>query len=812
MERIQIDFLTWTRALKGSYAKGVDRLRAILETDEQARSFAQCAGAVAVVLGVPQATPDENSEALFTLLMNSPYGEAALLTWLSGFYVFDSVDSLCGDAERVAQMCADEDKARAIAFCARLTSKAAATLAGLSCAAYDSETAILTDDVARKALCARKSALRVFLRNERIADAVCESDAMCAEILRSDDALAVMREDEWMRFARVCDAVAVKTVTTLAGLDAFTSCKALSADTIAMQAVAKSADALRAVNAFDSLKLASCASPIAFAALAGTMSAREALRADKDTWETFSKADGVVGTRAAATLAGLAADEYADAATLCVSSAACEAICAAPDALALLCLCEALRTVALGSVPFCTAMAARATAYAAVCADEDMYTSIKKSSVANKAILGAASAICGKAAAINAGLPPDEYSNAAAIAASTTAMQAVCERPAALRTLFAGTEMIDAATASVSALVVLTKNEAGYRAMSENATAFSRYQNITDAQAAQTLAELACIGAAAYSSIAAIANNAEATRAVAQGSDTRRLLAVHDNALGTMMTNTTTAIPILRENAEVMEAFAENPNAVGRVIPNNTYLSNVLGSETACRACLAGTYFWAYTIPNASFLQSVLSTSGMRAILGKEPDFVRKLLRLCPRELGRFAACGFYLNESAIAPVIENEQAMVGVVEASTNTTMFSNWSNRENYARMLVQSPAALDAIAQHSAANLWNYVKGSRFYRAIIDAHPALRREAYLCYNRKVTHVGKPVLLVSVERMEYSMNVTLHEDCYNAGVSVASGKGKVKIDALMPMIGSECIGTDYKFAFPMTYTYLVMEDSQCK
>ena len=77
MEQNNLDFLTWSRALKSAPDKGLERLRSMLQTDGQAQAFAKNSGAVAVVLGLPD-DADVHSKALYDLLAGSAYFDTAM--------------------------------------------------------------------------------------------------------------------------------------------------------------------------------------------------------------------------------------------------------------------------------------------------------------------------------------------------------------------------------------------------------------------------------------------------------------------------------------------------------------------------------------------------------------------------------------------------------------------------------------------------------------------------------------------------------------------------------------------------------------
>ena len=65
----QLDFMSYTAALKSNYRKGIRRMEAILANPTHAAEFAANLGGVSVVLGVPISLPDRNSDKLLELLL-----------------------------------------------------------------------------------------------------------------------------------------------------------------------------------------------------------------------------------------------------------------------------------------------------------------------------------------------------------------------------------------------------------------------------------------------------------------------------------------------------------------------------------------------------------------------------------------------------------------------------------------------------------------------------------------------------------------------------------------------------------------------
>ena len=147
----QLDFINYANALKGNYRKGVHKMEAIMASPTHAKEFASNLGGVSVVLSVPIGKEDRNSAQLLDLLLNSDVADDAVYTWLGQFYEFSSWDDLLGDESRCNEIMNDPLKSRAVSGSGVAVGKMVATIAGLSCSAYDNMSAVAASSTAMTA-------------------------------------------------------------------------------------------------------------------------------------------------------------------------------------------------------------------------------------------------------------------------------------------------------------------------------------------------------------------------------------------------------------------------------------------------------------------------------------------------------------------------------------------------------------------------------------------------------------------------------------------------------------------------------------
>jgi hypothetical protein len=188
----QLDFINYANALKGNYRKGVHKMETLLENPTHAKEFAKNLGGVSVVLGTPVGKEDRNSETLRSMLLASDVANDAVLTWMHQFYEFTDWDDLMGDAERCKAMMANELLWRALSASGVAMGKTVATLAGLSCSAYDDMSAVAASSTAMAAIIANSTALNAVVSSSAAMSAVAASQTAMAAVAASSTAMAAV--------------------------------------------------------------------------------------------------------------------------------------------------------------------------------------------------------------------------------------------------------------------------------------------------------------------------------------------------------------------------------------------------------------------------------------------------------------------------------------------------------------------------------------------------------------------------------------------------------------------------------------------
>lgn len=168
----QLDFINYCNALKGNYRKGVHKMETLLENPTHVKEFAKNLGGVSVVLGTPVGKEDRNSETLRSMLLASDVANDAVYTWMGQYYEFDSWDELLGDEDRCKVMMANELLWRALSASGVAMGKTVATLAGLSCSAYDDMSAVAASSTAMTAIAASSTALSAIAASTTALDAI----------------------------------------------------------------------------------------------------------------------------------------------------------------------------------------------------------------------------------------------------------------------------------------------------------------------------------------------------------------------------------------------------------------------------------------------------------------------------------------------------------------------------------------------------------------------------------------------------------------------------------------------------------------
>ena len=257
----QLDFINYCNALKGNYRKGVHKMETLLENPTHAKEFAKNLGGVSVVLGTPVGKEDRNSETLRSMLLASDVANDAVYTWMGQYYEFDSWDELLGDEDRCKVMMANELLWRALSASGVAMGKTVATLAGLSCSAYDDMSAVAASSTAMAAVIANATALNAVVSSSTAMAAVAASQTAMTAVAASYVAVAAVygsavavdavktNETAWATLTGATSAVMGKAVAVLSGLnpDSYADMTAVASSSTAMTAVASSQTAMAAV-------------------------------------------------------------------------------------------------------------------------------------------------------------------------------------------------------------------------------------------------------------------------------------------------------------------------------------------------------------------------------------------------------------------------------------------------------------------------------------------------------------------------------------------------------------------------------------
>ena len=208
----QLDFINYCNALKGNYRKGVHKMETLLENPTHAKEFAKNLGGVSVVLGTPVGKEDRNSETLRSMLLASDVANDAVYTWMGQYYEFDSWDELLGDEDRCKAMMANELMWRALSASGVAMGKTVATLAGLSCSAYDDMSAVAASSTAMAAVASSQTAMAAVIDNATALNAVVSSSTAMAAVASSQTAMAAVINSEAARTALVSSSIARKAL------------------------------------------------------------------------------------------------------------------------------------------------------------------------------------------------------------------------------------------------------------------------------------------------------------------------------------------------------------------------------------------------------------------------------------------------------------------------------------------------------------------------------------------------------------------------------------------------------------------------
>ena len=276
----QLDFINYCNALKGNYRKGVHKMETLLENPTHAKEFAKNLGGVSVVLGTPVGKEDRNSETLRSMLLASDVANDAVYTWMGQYYEFDSWDELLGDEDRCKAMMANELMWRALSASGVAMGKTVATLAGLSCSAYDDMSAVAASSTAMAAIIANSTAFNALVSSSAAMSAVAASQTAMAAIQKSQTALNAIAASS-MATAKYAAGAAGLNPADYADMTAIasssTAMAAVVASQTAMAAVINNSTALNAVVSSSTAMAAVAASQTAMTAVINSEAARTAL-------------------------------------------------------------------------------------------------------------------------------------------------------------------------------------------------------------------------------------------------------------------------------------------------------------------------------------------------------------------------------------------------------------------------------------------------------------------------------------------------------------------------------------------------------
>ena len=284
----QLDFINYCNALKGNYRKGVHKMETLLENPTHAKEFAKNLGGVSVVLGTPVGKEDRNSETLRSMLLASDVANDAVYTWMGQYYEFDSWDELLGDEDRCKAMMANELLWRALSASGVAMGKTVATLAGLSCSAYDDMSAVAASSTAMAAIQKSQTALNAIAASSM---ATAKYAAGAAGLNPADyaDMTAIASSSTAMT------AVASSQTAMAAVASSQTAMAAIIANSTAFNAVVSSSAAMSAVAASQTAMTAVCSSALAFNAALKNSTARTQLAGSSYLQSNYDKLLSTVG-------------------------------------------------------------------------------------------------------------------------------------------------------------------------------------------------------------------------------------------------------------------------------------------------------------------------------------------------------------------------------------------------------------------------------------------------------------------------------------------------------------------------------------
>ena len=240
----QLDFINYANALKGNYRKGVHKMETLLENPTHAKEFAKNLGGVSVVLGTPVGKEDRNSETLRSMLLASDVANDAVYTWMGQYYEFSSWDDLLGDEDRCKAMMANELLWRALSASGVAMGKTVATLAGLSCSAYDDMSAVAASSTAMTAVAASQTAVAAVASSQTAMTAIIANSTALNAVVSSSAAMSAVAASQTAMAAVAASQTAMAAIAASS-----TAMTAVAASQTAMNAIAASTTALDALYA-----------------------------------------------------------------------------------------------------------------------------------------------------------------------------------------------------------------------------------------------------------------------------------------------------------------------------------------------------------------------------------------------------------------------------------------------------------------------------------------------------------------------------------------------------------------------------------
>ena len=210
----QLDFINYCNALKGNYRKGVHKMETLLENPTHAKEFAKNLGGVSVVLGTPVGKEDRNSETLRSMLLASDVANDAVYTWMGQYYEFDSWNELLGDEDRCKEMMANELLWRALSASGVAMGKTVATLAGLSCSAYDDMSAVAASSTAMAAVINNSTALNAVVSSSTAMAAIIANSTALKAVVSSSAAMSAVAASQTAMAAITASSTALSAIAT----------------------------------------------------------------------------------------------------------------------------------------------------------------------------------------------------------------------------------------------------------------------------------------------------------------------------------------------------------------------------------------------------------------------------------------------------------------------------------------------------------------------------------------------------------------------------------------------------------------------